>query len=79
MILSPPLLAALRNLDRKADGQAVDWINIAAARALTTQGLAVRDREGWRITPSGQAELRRRVRTRTAARSADVVRLFSPP
>ena len=45
--------SALENLARKAAGGVVDWINIANARALTAEGLAVRDRQGWRITPAG--------------------------
>lgn len=50
--------AALRNLARKKAGNAVDWISIADARALTAQGLAIRDREGWVITAAGEAALR---------------------
>lgn len=53
MALPPGQLAALENLARKAEGEDVDWINIADARALTASGLAVRDRQGWRITPAG--------------------------
>lgn len=48
---------ALANLARKAAGEAVDWINIADACALTDQGLAMRDRQGWHITPQGVAAL----------------------
>lgn len=56
MALTPGQRAALENLARKAAGEDVDWINIADARALTAEGLAERDRQGWRITPAG-AEL----------------------
>lgn len=56
MALTAGQRSALENLARKASGEAVDWINIADARALTANGLAVRDRQGWRITPAG-AEL----------------------
>ncbi len=54
MGLSVPLLAALENLHRKKIGLAVDWINIADARALTDLGLAVRSHQGWSITEAGQ-------------------------
>ena len=57
MTLPGGQLTALRNLARKADGAEVEWINIADARALTELGLAERDRAGWRITPTGLAEL----------------------
>ena len=50
MSLEPGPLGALVNLARKAPGQEVDWITIADAQALTDQGLARRDRQGWRIT-----------------------------
>jgi hypothetical protein len=46
-------LTALRNLARKQAGEEVDWINIAAARALSELGLAHRSRQGWEITPEG--------------------------
>jgi hypothetical protein len=49
--------AALRNLARKKAGNAVDWISIADARALTELGLAMRDRAGWVITAAGEALL----------------------
>jgi hypothetical protein len=57
MPLTPSLLAALRNLNRKKAGEDVDWINIADARALTELGLAERNREGWNITPAGMSAL----------------------
>jgi hypothetical protein len=52
--LSAPHRAALENLYRKKNGLAVDWINIADARALTELGLAVRSHQGWSITAAGE-------------------------
>ena len=57
MQLTEGQLVALKNLAHKADGEAVDWINIADARALTELGLAERNREGWIITPAGKEAL----------------------
>jgi hypothetical protein len=57
MTLSPRLTTALQNLADKQAGKAVDWINIADARALTDLGLAQRSREGWDITAAGVSEL----------------------
>jgi hypothetical protein len=57
MPLSDGQLAALKNLARKRDGQLVDWINIADARALTDLGLAERSQEGWDITAAGTEAL----------------------
>lgn len=57
MSLEPRQQVALANLELKARGQNVGWINIAAAQALTAAGLAERDRQGWRITPAGTAAL----------------------
>lgn len=57
MTLAAEQTTALENLRRKAAGQDVGWINISAARALTAAGLAQRDRQGWRITAAGEAEL----------------------
>jgi hypothetical protein len=54
MPLSNSLRAALENLHRKKSGVAVDWINIADARALTELGLAVRSHQGWAITEAGE-------------------------
>jgi hypothetical protein len=48
---------ALRNLARKQAGEAVNWINIADARALTELGFADRNSEGWRITAAGALAL----------------------
>ncbi len=53
MALSPNQLVALKNLARKKAGEAVDWINIADARALTDLGLAERNGGGWAITAEG--------------------------
>ena len=50
---------ALRNLARKQAGEAVPFINIADARALTELGLAARSREGWDLTVDGAALLAR--------------------
>ncbi len=55
--LSPGQLVALRNLARKQAGEAVNWINIADARALTELGFADRNSEGWRITAAGALAL----------------------
>jgi hypothetical protein len=51
---------ALRNLSRKKAGLEVGWIVIAAARALTELGLAVRNRSGWQITAAGASALAHR-------------------
>jgi hypothetical protein len=50
-------LTALRNLARKRQGEAVDWIHIADARALTDLGFAVRGSAGWTISAAGLAAL----------------------
>jgi hypothetical protein len=55
--LSPSQLVALKNLARKKAGDAVDWINIADARALTDLGLAERNGGGWVITAAGTVAL----------------------
>jgi hypothetical protein len=57
MTLSPGQLVALRNLASKKAGDAVDWINIADARALTDLGFAERNGGGWAITVDGVAAL----------------------
>lgn len=57
MQLSSVHLDALANLHRKSRGGEVDWINIADARALVEFGLAVKTRQGWAITPAGEARL----------------------
>ena len=53
-------LETLQKLARKKAGEAVGYVNIANARALTDLGLAQRSREGWDITPAGTALLARR-------------------
>ncbi len=53
-------LHALQILAEKKAGNAVPFINIAAARRLTDFGLASRSHEGWDITPEGSAVLARR-------------------
>jgi hypothetical protein len=55
--LTDEQLVALRNLDRKRNGEDVAFINIADARALTEAGLAVRQASGWRINDRGIALL----------------------
>ena len=50
---------ALNDLARKKAGEAVPFVNISDARALTDLGLAQRSREGWDITPEGSALLSR--------------------
>ncbi len=57
MTLSPGQRTALKNLARKKAGEAVDWINIADARALTELGLAERTGGGWVITKDGVVTL----------------------
>lgn len=57
MTLTPGQLEALKNLARKKAGEAVDWINISDARALTDMGLAERTGGGWIITNAGAAAL----------------------
>ena len=51
-------LDVLRNLARKKTGDAVGFVNIGDAQALTELGLAQRSPEGWDITPAGSALLR---------------------
>jgi hypothetical protein len=66
---------ALQNLLRKKDGQSVDWITIADARALTDLGLAERTRSGWQITKLGET-----VAADTPVKStSELVFLFGPP
>lgn len=52
-------IETLRDLARKKTGEAVGFVNIADARALTELGLAHRSQEGWDITPEGTALLAR--------------------
>ncbi len=51
-------LDALENLRAKEAGEAVAWINIQDAMALSRLGLAARTREGWSITPDGAGLLK---------------------
>jgi hypothetical protein len=46
---------ALEQLARKKAGEAIPFVNISDARALTELGLAERSREGWDITAEGSA------------------------
>lgn len=64
-------LDALRDLARKKAGEAVPFVNIAAARALTDLGLAERSQEGWDITPAGAAALARLAAPPTSAPDND--------
>jgi hypothetical protein len=57
MTLTPGQFTALKNLRSKKAGQAVDWINISDARALTELGFAERTGGGWVITPAGATAL----------------------
>jgi hypothetical protein len=57
LTLTPGQFTALSNLQRKKAGEAVDWINIGDARALTDLGLAERTGGGWIITPAGTTVL----------------------
>lgn len=59
-MLSAVELRTLELLAHKNAGEAVAFVNIAAARTLTDRGLAMRSHEGWDITPLGNAELARR-------------------
>ena len=56
-------LHALQNLARKQAGEAVPFVNISDAQALTALGLAERSREGWDITADGVALLDGRTAT----------------
>lgn len=55
MTITDKQLCALHNLADKEAGGAVDFINIADARALTELGLARRTPGGWQITTEGAA------------------------
>jgi hypothetical protein len=65
--LTDSQLDALRNLSRKKAGFEVDWIVIAAARALTELGFAARNRSGWQITAAGISLLAHHEQTAGAA------------
>jgi hypothetical protein len=52
-------LRALRNLAEKRAGVVTAFLNIADAQRLTELGLASRSRQGWDITPEGEALLAR--------------------
>ena len=74
-MLSADHLDTLRNLADKKAGGDVGWVAIASARELTERGLAARTRNGWRITPTGEAALRREG---PVARAAATVSAFHP-
>ena len=50
-------LKTLSDFARKKAGEAVGFVNIADAIALTELGFAQRSHEGWDITPAGTALL----------------------
>ena len=52
--LSDNQLRALRSLAERQPGQDSNFVNIAAAQALTRLGLARHGGGGWEITPLGR-------------------------
>lgn len=50
-------LRALQSLAQRQPGQDANFVNIAAAQALTLLGLARRGGGGWEITPLGRNQL----------------------
>lgn len=50
-------LLALRNMAQKRSGAITAFVNIADAQHLTEIGFALRNRQGWEITPAGLAHL----------------------
>lgn len=54
-------LRALQSLAERQPGQDANFVNIAAAQALTRLGLARRGGGGWEITPLGRNHLLRDV------------------
>jgi hypothetical protein len=78
MALSADQLQALGNLNRKKAGEEVDWVNIAAARALTDLGFAERDLTGWKITDDGVAALQEQASNSEPAESTSSVEPFAP-
>ncbi|USQ96654.1 hypothetical protein [Caulobacter sp. RL271] len=54
-------LRALQSLAERQPGQDANFVNIAAAQALTVLGLARRGGGGWEITPLGRNHLLRDV------------------
>ena len=57
--LSANQLRALRSLAERQPGQDSNFVNIAAAQALTRLGLARHGGSGWEITPLGRNSLLR--------------------
>ncbi len=55
--LSADQLRALQSLAERQPGQESNFINIAAAQALTRLGLARHGGGGWEITPQGRNHL----------------------
>ncbi|KQV62704.1 MULTISPECIES: hypothetical protein [unclassified Caulobacter] len=54
-------LRALQSLAERQPGQDSNFVNIAAAQALTSLGLARHSGGGWEITPLGRNHLLRLV------------------
>ncbi len=59
--LSDGQFRALLNLAERQPGQTSNFVNIAAAQALTRLGLARHGGGGWEITPLGRNHLLRAV------------------
>ncbi|MEO8113629.1 MAG: hypothetical protein ABI655_04545 [Phenylobacterium sp.] len=60
MTLTDRQWTTLGDLDRKRNGEAVGFMNIADSRRLEELDLAIRSREGWDITDAGVEALRTR-------------------
>lgn len=52
-------MRTLLNLSERQPGQNANFVNIAAAQALTSMGLARHGGGGWEITPQGRNHLLR--------------------
>jgi hypothetical protein len=52
-------MRTLLNLSERQPGQEANFVNIAAAQALTALGLARHGGGGWEITPQGRNHLLR--------------------
>jgi hypothetical protein len=57
--LPAPQMRTLLNLSERQPGQEANFVNIAAAQALTALGLARHGGGGWEITPQGRNHLLR--------------------
>ena len=58
-VLPPQQMRTLLNLSERQPGQEANFVNIAAAQALTALGLARHGGGGWEITPRGRNHLLR--------------------